>query len=92
MSRMLTCRHIACCMLLISLAGCASRPGWGFSWGQGTRERQASRAAIHDPYPLDDLGPQVVGGRPREFANPQPEPVRNHVTESRFPSTFQFPQ
>ncbi|GIW98410.1 MAG: hypothetical protein KatS3mg111_1743 [Pirellulaceae bacterium] len=86
--------HI-CLALIISLAplmvGCANRAGWGFWWGQGTIERQKARAAIHDPYPLNDIGPEVVGGRPREFASPQPEPVRQHVLENQFPSTFQFP-
>lgn len=79
MSRILT---IA---ILVSLAGCASRPGWGFSWGQGTTERQKARATIHDPYPLNDIGPEVVGGRPREYANPQAEPVRQHNTDLQFP-------
>lgn len=59
------------------LAGCSQRPkAWGFPGAQGTIERQKSRATIHDPYPLNDIGPEVVGGRPREFMWPQAEAVR----------------
>jgi hypothetical protein len=79
-------------MLLVALAGCASRPGWGFSWGQGTAERQKARATVHDPFPLNDIAPEVVGGRPREFAVPQPEAVRQHNTEQQLPSSFQYPR
>lgn len=74
MSRMLSLSVLLC------LAGCASRPGWGAPWGQGSTERQKSRAVVHDPYPLNDIGPEVVGGRPREYFSPQAEPVRQNAT------------
>lgn len=83
MSRMKPTLGALVCTLFISLGGCASRPGWGFSWGQGTTSRQKARAAVHDPYPLNDIGPEVVGGRPREYFNPEPEAVRHQVTNSR---------
>jgi hypothetical protein len=73
---------IACAIMLAFSAGCANR-GWGFSWGQGTTNRQKARAAVHDPYPLNDIGPEVVGGRPREFFDPEPEAVRHQVTRPR---------
>lgn len=76
------------CALLVSCAGCAGRPGWGFSWGQGTIDRQKARAVVHDPYPLNDIGPEVVGGRPREYINPQAEPVRQNATQGQFPGSF----
>ncbi len=85
-------RMWACALLLVSLAGCANRPGWGFAGGQGTIERQKARAVVHDPYPLNDIGPEVVGGRPREFYNPQPEPVRQHNVDMQFPNGFAFPR
>jgi hypothetical protein len=43
----------------------------------GTIDQQRSRAAIHDPFPDNDIGPEVEGGRPREFQKPLAEPVRN---------------
>ncbi|MEM7473726.1 MAG: membrane or secreted protein [Planctomycetota bacterium] len=80
MSRMSTAIKLIICLSLFSCAGCGQRPGWGFSWGQGTTERQKARATVHDPFPLNDIGPEVVGGRPREYFNPQPEAVRHQVT------------
>lgn len=85
MSRMLTTRlFFLSCAALVLMAGCANRQGWGFSSGQGTIERQKSRAAAVDPYPLNDIGPEVLGGRPRDFFNPKPEPAR--VFDGRLPS------
>lgn len=65
-------------LLLFPLgAGCSQRPrAWGFPGAQGTIDRQKSRATIHDPFPLNDIGPEVVGGRPREFYSPQSEAAR----------------
>jgi hypothetical protein len=45
----------------------------------GTIEQQRLRATIHDPYPDPDLGPNYDGGRPREYQDPLPEPVRNRI-------------
>ncbi|QDU56251.1 hypothetical protein [Aeoliella mucimassa] len=30
----------------------------------------------YDPYPLPDAGPEIVGGRPRDFQAPRPEVER----------------
>ena len=85
MSRMLTTKlFFLFCAALALFAGCANRQGWGFSSGQGTIERQKSRAAAVDPYPLNDIGPEVLGGRPRDFFNPKPEPAR--AFDGRLPS------
>ncbi len=89
MSRMLAAKlFLLSCTALISIAGCANRQGWGFSSGQGTIERQKSRAAAVDPYPLNDIGPEVLGGRPRDFMNPMPEPER--AFDGRLPSSFGY--
>lgn len=69
-------------LLLIAIAlssavGCAQRPrAWGFPGGQGTIDRQKARASVHDPFPLNDIGPEVMGGRPREFMAPRSEAAR----------------
>ena len=85
-------------VLLLASGGCATRSGWGFPWGQGTVDRQKARAVVHDPYPLNDIGPEVMGGRPRDFMTPLPEAKRNQLGSGvqpgyapQFPSTFQFP-
>jgi hypothetical protein len=42
----------------------------------GPVEYQQARAQRFDPYPENDTGPPIVGGRPREFENPPPEVQR----------------
>jgi hypothetical protein len=64
---------IAACLLL---AGCA---GYHPRLSQpGTIQQQRLRATIHDPYPDPDMGPKAEG-RPRDYLNPLPEPVRNRI-------------
>jgi len=59
------------CLLMV---GCnLSRPNW---FNPGTIEQQQQRATIHDPYGDNDLGPEIVGGRPRDFERPAAEPAR----------------
>ena len=43
----------------------------------GPMRYQQNNANFHDPYPDQDAGPEVDGGRPREFSRPAAEPVRN---------------
>ncbi|QDV27158.1 hypothetical protein [Aureliella helgolandensis] len=84
-------RMLALGVLFCFTAGCASRPGWGWGGMQGTTDRQKARAVIHDPYPLNDIGPEVIGGRPREFYTPQAEAHRTHNVDATFPQSFGFP-
>jgi hypothetical protein len=42
----------------------------------GTMGQQRDRAAVHDPFPDNDLGPPIVSGRPRGFDRPNSEPKR----------------
>ncbi len=74
------------CSQLVGFCGCANYR-WGFPWGQGTAERQRARAVVSDPYPLNDIAPEVVGGRPREFMSPQHEARREQLVE-KFPKGF----
>ena len=72
-------------VLATTCGGCKDGPlgahRWGGSpYGQGSVERQRSRAVTFDPYPLNDIGPEVVGGRPRGFMDPLAQPVRNELT------------
>jgi len=68
-------------LIFATLAGCALQRSPLADPGDG--EYQRTRALIHDPYPDPDIGPDVVGGRPREFQVPQPEPVRNILWYNR---------
>ncbi len=84
-------KRIATVLLLLVAGGCQNNPWslgrWGSQqFGQGSVDRQKARAVVTDPYPLNDIGPEVVGGRPREFANPLPEASRNELTSHLYPS------
>lgn len=45
----------------------------------GSAGYQRYNALQFDPYPLDDVAPNVVGARPREYARPIPEVVRGQA-------------
>jgi hypothetical protein len=64
-------------MACLASGGCAGYHSNFFH--PGTIQQQRLRATIHDPYPDPDAGPEVVGGRPRDYLQPLPEPVRNRI-------------
>jgi hypothetical protein len=64
--------------IVMSLAGCAQEVA---SLRQsiahpGPAAYQRAQAIQHDPYVLNDVGPEVVGGRPREYMIPVNEVER----------------
>ncbi|MEM6331695.1 MAG: hypothetical protein AAF790_15800 [Planctomycetota bacterium] len=63
-------------MPLALFAGCGPyfrTPNW---LHPGPAGPQRSDAILFDPYPLDDVGPDVVGSRPRGYQRPVPEVTR----------------
>ena len=68
---------VACifAFVLVGMTGCVPRNRLFAPQGSTTYQRY--HATIHDPYPDRDLGPEIVGGRPREFEQAHPEAVRN---------------
>jgi hypothetical protein len=70
-------RHLL--LALLMTVTCFTTPGCMMNRGRppGTVQQQRYQATLHDPYPDGDGGPEVVGGRPREFQKPLAEPVRN---------------
>lgn len=68
--------------LCLCMVGCGyDRPR---TQGPGTMRQQQLGATVHDPYFDNDLAPEVVGGRPREFQKPLAEPVRNQTLRDQF--------
>ncbi|MAV36219.1 MAG: hypothetical protein CMJ59_12270 [Planctomycetaceae bacterium] len=66
------------CMALAACVG--TLPGcWWAKGGSVQKDMQSQRswATLHDPYPSNDIGPAVDGGRPPGFEKQQPEPVRS---------------
>ncbi|TWT35856.1 hypothetical protein KOR34_07510 [Posidoniimonas corsicana] len=68
---------------LALLLGCCSGCGSNFRmpnlFHPGPTGPQRYDAIYHDPYPLPDLGPEVVGGRPRVYQQPVPEVTRGRL-------------
>ena len=63
-------RITALWLLPLIMSGCYLRPNFG---PPGTIGMQRSRAVLHDPFPSNELGPPILGGRPLGFDLPQPE-------------------
>ena len=59
-------------LMAIGMSGCYLRPNLG---PPGTIYEQRARAVLNDPFPSTDLGPTIVGGRPRGFDVPLAEPT-----------------
>jgi hypothetical protein len=59
--------------LMAVMAGCVAPPQ---VFHPGSAKQQQATASRFDPYPENDLGPAVVGARPRDFAYPQAEVLR----------------
>lgn len=67
------------CMLLL-LVGCSNPHPFGLAMPDvvhpGPEPYQQARARIFEPYPENDTGPPIAGGRPREYQNELAEPDR----------------
>ena len=75
---------LAMCLTVVA-SGCAGRGSGAtghtaypsFMRPPGDIQQQRFNAVAHDPYYDNDAGPEVVGGRPREYSKQLAEPVRN---------------
>lgn len=72
--------HRAACLKMVlgvlAAAGCSSAVRKPQLLHPGPAPFQRGNAEVIDPYPLPDMGPEIVGGRPREFDQPRNEVVR----------------
>jgi hypothetical protein len=68
-------------LMATSLAGCAPEmAGLQQSFAHpGPAAYQRAQAIHHDPYVLNDVGPEVVGGRPRDYLIPVNEVERERM-------------
>ena len=64
-------------LLVAGSVGC--RSGQTMLKPPGTIEKQRFNATVFDPYADNDIGPEVVGGRPKDFQKPLTEPDRSHL-------------
>ena len=45
----------------------------------GTVQKQRSNATVFDPYTDNDIAPEVVGGRPKDYQKPLSETDRSRM-------------
>jgi len=79
---------IGCCMLL----GCHVNRDVG---PPGDMNTQRARALVHDPFPANDIGPEISGVRPRGFDLPRSEIQKLQTSPNarrggQTPTQFQF--
>lgn len=74
-----------CAVMVLAASGCSSqtiaRPNW---LNPGPAAYQQGRAHRFDPYPENDTGPAIAGGRPMEYDRPPAEPSRARWLPSWF--------
>ncbi|MDX1962332.1 MAG: membrane or secreted protein [Pirellulales bacterium] len=61
---------------VILMAGCQSHNGRSIFDPPGTITEQRNEAVRFDPFTDNDIGPEVDGGRPRDYNRPIPEVQR----------------
>jgi hypothetical protein len=66
-------------VVMISCAGCHLRPNWG---PPGTIQDQRNRAVLYDPFPSNELAPEIQGGRPLEYQQPRSQAF--HLQQNPF--------
>src|SRR6188474_217017 len=78
------CSSVGVALVATTLTGCAPEAaGLRQSFAHpGPAAYQRAQAIHHDPYVLNDVGPEVVGGRPREYMIPV-----NEVDRARMGTT-----
>ncbi|HMP06815.1 MAG TPA: hypothetical protein PJ982_10730 [Lacipirellulaceae bacterium] len=75
-------------LALVAVAGaCSPTIRYPRLASPGTGPRQPGIAEQFDPYPLPDLGPEIVGGRPPDFAVPSNEVTRARQFRPNGPGT-----
>lgn len=72
-------RRLICCLLLLALTSACSPTIYKPTLlHPGPAPFQRNNAQQFDPYPPNDLGPEIVGGRPKDYQKPP-----NEVTRAR---------
>ncbi len=68
---------VAAALLVAGFMGC--RSDRSLLQPPGSVEKQRFNATMFDPYADNDIGPEVVGGRPKDFQKPLSESDRSRL-------------
>ena len=69
-------RRLLILIVAVSLAGCSSSVFVPRLQSPGPASFQRNNAQQFDPYPPNDIAPEIVGGRPTGFMVPPNEVIR----------------
>ncbi len=69
-------RIVTALLMLLPLTACSSKVFKPTILHPGPAYFQRNNAVQFDPFPQNDMGPEIVGGRPREFQKPPHEVTR----------------
>lgn len=69
-------------LLLVVISGCGWMRPYGYS--PGDIHTQRNNAVLHDPYPDNDAGPEMVGVRPPSFQKPRDETIRSRYMRDQW--------
>lgn len=64
-----------------AMVGCGPNVRKPNLFDPGNAASQRYDAIFHDPYPLPDVGPEIVGGRPRGYQAPVPPVARARLLQ-----------
>ncbi len=74
------------CFVIASFAAClAGCQNTGWHGPAGPMGQQQAAAVIHDPFPLNDVGPSDAAMRPPGYEQPLPEAVRDRIGPDSMP-------
>lgn len=71
-------------LLAAATSGCQGTK-WPTIFPSGTAKQQQQQAQKFDPYPQDENGPAIVGGRPINYDKPPVESTRARWPQWGFP-------
>ena len=71
------------CLALLASIGCGPHVRKPNLFDPGNAATQQYNAILHDPFPATDVAPEIVGGRPREYAQPVPEVERGRLRQQQ---------
>ncbi|MHB0955599.1 MAG: membrane or secreted protein [Pirellulaceae bacterium] len=71
------CRLTTIALVAAGLLGC--RSDGRMLLPAGSVQKQRSNATMFDPYTDNDIGPEVVGGRPKDYQKPLSDTDRSRL-------------
>lgn len=72
-------------LMVVGTLGCAGGQRMPDIFHPGTTSAQQNKSVRFDPYPQPNMGPTMVGARPRDYEKPIPETDRARWQQSVAP-------